>query len=86
VTLTTHDVGAPTTCSSDTTLHLLNAQGTQLALGSDSSGPGPGDPVTGGKCSQIASKMLAAGTYYAWVQSTNDAKLIPGYQLDLLVQ
>jgi cysteine-rich repeat protein len=84
VTLTTHDLDMPTSCSSDTVLHLDDHSGTELAS-DDDSGPGPGDPSSG-KCSKIGSHPLQAGTYYAWVQRFGDSKVIPGYQLDLLVQ
>src|SRR5581483_385795 len=83
VTLTTHDVDQPSVCSSDTVLHLVNAGGTELTS-DDDDGPGPGDPF-GGKCSQIASFSLPAGTFYAWVQRYGDAAVIPRYQLDLSV-
>jgi cysteine-rich repeat protein len=86
VTLTTHDVDLPATCSSDTLLYLLAGDGTTQLAFDDDSGPGPGDPKTGGRCSKIALKALAAGNYYAWVQGYMDKELIPGYQLDLLVQ
>jgi cysteine-rich repeat protein len=84
VTLTTHDVNKPTYCSSDTVLYLDGPSGNQIAM-DDDSGPGPGDP-TSGKCSKISAQPLAAGTYYAWVQRYGDGKVIPSYQLDLLVQ
>jgi cysteine-rich repeat protein len=85
VTLTTHDVDTPDTCTSDTVLYLDKPDSTQIAT-DDDSGPGPGDPVTHGKCSKISNQSLAAGTYYAWVQRFGDMKIIPSYQLDLLVQ
>jgi cysteine-rich repeat protein len=84
VTLTTHDVNQPAHCSSDTVLHLDDPSGHELAM-NDDSGPGPGDPP-GGQCSKISALPLAAGTYYAWVQRYGDGKVIPSYQLDLLVQ
>ena len=84
VTLTTHDVDNATACSSDTVLYLVNAANTQLTY-DDDSGPGPGDPSSG-RCSKISMYSLAAGTYYAWVQRYGDTKVIPSYQLDLLVQ
>ncbi len=65
-------------------LYLLSQNGVQIAT-DDDSGPGPGEPG-GGQCSQIAGQPLAAGTYYAWVQHFADMKIIPSYQLDLLVQ
>jgi cysteine-rich repeat protein len=82
VTLTTHDVDAPTVCTADTVLYLLSSTGAQLAT-DDDHGPGPGDG--GGKCSKI-SMTLAAGTYYTWVQRFDDLKTIASYQLDLLIQ
>ena len=84
VTLVTHDIGAPTYCTSDTVLYLDDGNGT-LITSNDDGGPGPGDPSDGGKCSLIT-QALAAGTYYAWVQRSGDSKVIPGYQLDLTVQ
>ncbi len=84
VTLVTHDLGTPAVCSSDTVLYLDNSLGTQITM-DDDSGPGPGDPSDGGKCSLIT-KALPAATYYAWVQRSGDSKIIPGYQLDLTIQ
>ena len=53
----------------------------------DDGGPGPGDPVTGGKCSSFTtSTPLPAGTYFALVQQYMEKKIIPGYQLDLTIQ
>ncbi len=83
VTLTTHDVDMPTYCSSDTVLYLLDSSTNEIAF-DDDSGPGPGDPSSG-QCSQI-NMQVAAGTYYAWVGRFDDSKIIPAYQLDLLVQ
>jgi cysteine-rich repeat protein len=84
VTLTTHDVDTPTVCTSDTVLYLLDHTGTQIGF-DDDSGPGPGDP-SAGQCSQIVMPGVQAGTYYAWVQRFSDTKVIPKYQLDLMVQ
>jgi cysteine-rich repeat protein len=85
VTLTTHDVDKPGYCTSDNEIHLLDHTGTQIAFGNDTSGPGPGDLKTGGKCAQVV-MSVPAGQYYAWVRGYNDTKPIPSYQLDLLVQ
>jgi cysteine-rich repeat protein len=85
VTLTTHDIDMPTVCTSDTVLYLDSSSGAQITF-DDDSGPGPGDPQSGGKCSKISNQALPPGTYYAWVQRYADAKIIPGYQLDLAVQ
>jgi cysteine-rich repeat protein len=84
VTLVTHDVDTPTTCTSDTKIYLDDPSGNQLAV-DDDSGPGPGDPL-GGKCSRISNYAAPAGTYYVWVQRYGDTKIIPRYQLDLNVQ
>jgi cysteine-rich repeat protein len=84
VTLTTHDKNRPTYCSSDTFLTLLDMGGS-LVKTDDDSGPGPGYP-NWGKCSKISAVPLNAGTYYAMVQCASDLRVIPEYQLDLLVQ
>jgi cysteine-rich repeat protein len=85
VTLTTHDVGTPNTCTSDTVIYLDDHNGTQITF-DDDSGPGPGDPMSAGKCSKITGQALPAGTYYVWVQRYGNSKIIPSYALDLLVQ
>lgn len=80
VTLTTHDVGSPSTCGFDTVIHLLNASGVQLVQ-DDENGVA--------SCSKIspslypAAAALPAGTYYVWVQSFSDSTVIPAYSLDL---
>jgi cysteine-rich repeat protein len=84
LTLVTHDVDAPTTCHSDTVLHLLDASGAEIAQ-DDESGPGPGNSV-GGRCSKIVTAVTAGGAYFAWVQRYGDSATIAAYQLDFSVQ
>lgn len=76
VTLTTHDVGSPIACTSDTVLHLADNVGAQIAQ-DDDGGPNA--------CSSL-SVAIGAGTYYASVQRSGDTAGIPLYQLDLTIQ
>ena len=85
VTLITHDVDMPTYCTSDTVLYLYDHNGTEIAF-DDESGPGPGDPASVGRCSKISMQSEQAGVYYAMVKRYSDSKIIPAYQLDLIVQ
>jgi cysteine-rich repeat protein len=79
VTLTTHDVGDAAACAtSDTLIHLLDSAGTQIAQDDD---------LGVNACSRLApTALLAAGTYYVWVQQAFDEQAIRSYQLDLQVQ
>ena len=77
VTLETHTIGDTMSCPFDTVLFLYDSTNTQLATNDDDG--------TNTPCSKITKSGLAAGTYYARVNSYMDEYTGP-YQLDLTVQ
>lgn len=80
--ITTHDAGNPSTCGFDTTIHLLDANGTEIAQ-DDDSGPGNCGEISDTAYPQVHG--MQPGTYYVWVQRYNDTQAIPLYQLDLTI-
>jgi cysteine-rich repeat protein len=77
VTLATHDISSPATCSFDSYIYLEDSTFALVASNDD---------TATNTCSLLSGLALPAGTYYVWVQRYADgATILPGYQLDLTI-
>jgi cysteine-rich repeat protein len=81
--LATHSVGAPNACTFDTVIHLLDANGVQIAEDDDD---GTNSCSLLSSTNDPALSNLPAGTYYVWVQDYSDNDAIGSYELSLTLQ
>jgi cysteine-rich repeat protein len=81
--LETHAASDPSACPGDTTLHLVNSSGQDIAFDDDGGV---------GTCSLLDSAMspalmnLPIDTYYVWVQYHGNLATLSNYQLTLTIQ